>query len=452
MRQLKQRGSATRALIIGIAVVVLIVAAFGSWLVLGPGPMDFASGKRGAPGSNSAGVPAELANASLIQRGEYLTRAADCIACHTTEGGQPFAGGRPFVLPFGTMYSTNITPDKKTGIGEYTDAEFIRAVHQGIARDGKRLYPAMPFASYTYMTDADALAIKAYLFSLQPVESAPPANTLSFPFNQRWLMGFWSAFFNPDKRFEPNTEKSAEWNRGAYLAEAMAHCGECHTPRNAAFSLDNRKKFAGAKQAGWLAYNISSDKQTGIGQWSLAEIAQYIATGHAKGRGTADGPMGEAVEYSLRYLTASDINALAAYVASVPPTSSKDQPAVKDAAAPHDHNIGVAASIDPRGKEVYEGACVSCHGWSGNSPILDYANLTGSRAVNDPSATNVVQIILAGSSPTSVHGGLYMPDFGSAYSDTEVAAVANYVTARFGSEPSNLTATHVADLRKEVSK
>jgi mono/diheme cytochrome c family protein len=453
MRRLTQRGSAMRPFIIGIAVVVLVAAAFGSWLVLGPGPMDFASGKRGAPGSSSGGVPAELTGASLIQRGEYLTRAADCVACHTIEGGQPFVGGRPFVLPFGTMYSTNITPDKKTGIGEYTDAQFLRAMHQGIARDGTRLYPAMPYASYTYMTDDDALAIKAYLFSLTPVEAPPPANTLSFPYNQRWLMGFWSAFFNPDKRFQPDTGKSAEWNRGAYLAEAMAHCGECHTPRNAAYSLDNRRKFAGAKQAGWVAYNISSDKQMGIGSWSPAEIAQYISTGHAKGRGTADGPMGEAVEYSLRYLTPSDINALAAYVASVPPVSSKDQPAaVKDAAAPHEHNMGVAASMDPRGKEVYEGACVSCHGWSGNSPILDYADLTGSRSVNDPSATNVVQIILSGTSHTNVHGGLYMPDFGSAYSDTEVAAVANYVTARFGSEPSNLTATNVADLRKEVSK
>jgi len=441
-----------RALIIGIAVVVLIAAAFGSWLVLGPGPMDFASGKRGAPGSGSGGVPAELASASVIQRGEYLTRAADCIACHTTEDGQPFAGGRPFVLPFGTMYSTNITPDKKTGIGEYTDAQFLRAMHQGIARDGTRLYPAMPYASYTYMTDDDALAIKAYLFSLAPVAAPRPANTLSFPFNQRWLMGLWSAFFNPDKRFQPDTEKSAEWNRGAYLAEAMAHCGECHTPRNAAFSLDNRRKFAGAKQAGWVAYNISSDKQTGIGSWSRAQIAQYISTGHAQSRGTADGPMGEAVEYSLKFLTPSDINALAVYVASVPPTASKNQPAVKDAAAPHEHNMGVTVSTDPRGKEVYEGACVSCHGWSGNSPILDYADLTGSRSVNDPSATNVVQIILSGSSHTNVHGGLYMPDFGSAYSDTEVAAVANYVTARFGAEPSNLTATNVAELRKEVSK
>jgi mono/diheme cytochrome c family protein len=445
-----QRGSATRTLILAVAVIAIIAAAFGAWLVLGPGPMDFAAGKRGAPASSSAGVPAELTSANLVQRGEYLTRAADCVACHTTEGGQPFAGGRPFVLPFGTMYSTNITPDKKTGIGEYTDAEFLRAMHQGVARDGTRLYPAMPYASYTYMTDDDALAIKAYLFSLAPVDVPRPTNTLSFPYNQRWLMGLWSTFFNSDKRFQPNTERSAEWNRGAYLAEAMAHCGECHTPRTLAFSLDNRKKFAGAKQAGWVAYNISGDKQSGIGEWTPAEIAQYISTGHSKGRGTADGPMGEAVEYSLKYLTQSDINALAAYVASVPPTASKNQPAVKDAAAPHEHSMGVAASIDPRGKEVYEGACVSCHGWSGESPILDFANLTGTRAVNDPTATNVVQIVLSGSGHS--RGALYMPDFGAAYSDNEIAAVANYVTARFGSEPSNLTAANVADLRKEVSK
>lgn len=455
MTRLAQRGAA-RPLLLVIGAVVVIAAGFGLWLVMGPGPTDFAGGKRtaltgdGAP----AGVPAELANASLIERGQYLARAADCVACHSTEGGQPFAGGRPFVLPFGTMYSTNITPDKKTGIGDYSDADFLRAMHQGIARDGTRLYPAMPYAAYTYMTDADALAIKAYLFSLPPVAAPRQTNTLSFPFNQRWLMGMWSFFFNPDKRFEPNTERSAEWNRGAYLAEAMAHCGECHTPRSLAFSLDNRHKFAGAKQAGWVAYNISGDKESGIGDWSAEDIAHYIGSGHAAGRGTADGPMGEAVENSLRYLTPGDIAALTAYVASVPAVKSHDQPPVKTAAAPADHNIGVSASVDPRGKEIYEGACVSCHGWSGASPILGYANLTGARAINDPTATNVVQIILAGSSRDSAHGSgsLYMPEFGSAYSDTEVAAVANYVTARFGSSPSNLTAANVADLRKEVSK
>lgn len=264
MRRFSQRGAVTRTLLYALVVVVLLVAAAGLWLVAGPGPMDFAGGKRapltGAAGpassgpgvSGPTGIPAELANASLIERGQYLTRAADCVACHTKDGGQPFTGGRPFVLPFGTLYSTNITPDKKTGIGEYSDADFLRAMHKGIARDGSHLYPAMPYASYTYMTDEDALAIKAYLFSLAAVDAAPPANTLTFPYNQRWAMGLWAAFFNPDKRFELNTERSAEWNRGAYLAEAMAHCGECHTPRNLAFALDNRRKFAGAKQAGWV--------------------------------------------------------------------------------------------------------------------------------------------------------------------------------------------------------
>jgi mono/diheme cytochrome c family protein len=452
----RQQGAA-RPLVIAIVAIVVIAAAIGLWLVMGPGPMDFAGGKRvalsgGGGGASPVGVPAELVNANLIQRGEYLTRAADCVACHTTEGGQPFAGGRPFVLPFGTMYSTNITPDKKTGIGEYSDAEFLRAMHQGIARDGTRLYPSMPYASYTYMTDADALAIKAYLFSLAPVEAPRRSNTLAFPYNQRWLMGFWSFFFNPDRRFEPNADRSPQWNRGAYLAEAMGHCGECHTPRNLAYALDNRHKYAGAKQSGWVAYNITSDKETGIGEWSADELAQYIGKGHAAGRGTADGPMGEAVENSLRFLTPGDVSALAAYVSTVPPVKSHDQPPVKTAAAPAEHNMGVSASIDPRGKELYEGACVSCHGWSGASPILDYANLTGARAVNDPTATNAVQIIIAGSSRNSAHGDLYMPEFGSAYSDMEVAAVANYITARFGASPSNLTAANVADLRREVSK
>jgi mono/diheme cytochrome c family protein len=457
MTRASERGAATRAILIVIVALVVFAAGLGLWLVLGPGPMDFAGGKRDAltsapAGAGPTGVPADLANASLLERGQYLTRAADCIACHTTEDGQPFAGGRSFVLPFGTLYSTNITPDKKTGIGDYTDADWLRAIHKGIARDGTRLYPAMPYASYTYMTDEDALAIKAYLFSLPPVESPRPTNTLSFPFNQRWLMSFWSMMFNSDKRFEPNHERSAEWNRGAYLAEAMAHCGECHTPRTVAFSLDNRHKFAGAKQAGWVAYNISSDKVTGIGDWKPEEIAQYVGSGHAAGRGTADGPMGEAVEYSLRYLTPADASAIAAYVATVPAVTGENQPAVKQEPAPADHSMGVAAAVDPRGKQVYEGACASCHDWSGLSPIVAYANLVGARAVNDPTATNLVQIVLAGSSRQNLHGNVYMPDFGSAYSDAEVAAVANYVTARFGSTPSGVTAANVADLRKEASK
>jgi len=457
MRRVSEWGATSRAILVAIIVLVVIAAGFGLWLALGPGPTDFAGGKRGAltatpDGAGLTGVPAELAQASLVERGQYLTRAADCVACHTAKGGEPFAGGLAFASPFGTLYSTNITPDRKTGIGDYTDADWRRVIHKGVARNGTRLYPAMPYASYTYMTDEDALAIKAYLFSLPPVEAPRAANTLSFPFNQRWLMIFWSAMFNSDERFEPHTERSAEWNRGAYLAEAMAHCGECHTPRTLAFSLDNRHKFAGTKQAGWVAYNISSDKETGIGEWKPEEIAQYVGTGHAAGRGTANGPMGEAVEFSLRYLTPADVSAIATYVATVPAVKGKKQPSVKKEPAPADHSAGVAAMVDPRGKEVYEGACASCHGWSGLSPILDYANLVGARAVNDPTATNLVQIVLNGNSRENAHGSLYMPDFGSSYSDTEVAAVANYVTARFGSAPSGLTASKVAELRKETSK
>jgi mono/diheme cytochrome c family protein len=211
------------------------------------------------------GVPDSMRQAGLLERGKYLTEAADCVVCHTAPGGKQYAGGFAFKLPFGTMYSTNITPDPETGIGKYTDQEFLDTMHRGIRRDGARLYPAMPYTSYTYVTDADALAIKAYLFSLAPVRAVPPENTLMFPFNQRWAMTFWSLVFNPDTRFQPDTSQSLKWNRGAYLAEALAHCGECHTPRNIGFPLNNRKKFAGAPVAGWRAFNISSDKATGLG-------------------------------------------------------------------------------------------------------------------------------------------------------------------------------------------
>ena len=202
-------------------VVAAAVFIYFLWIILGPGPMHFAGGKRVAMGNyrggDPTGVPAELSPARLIERGRYLARAADCEACHTSEDGVAYAGGRAFVLPFGTLYSTNITPDPETGIGHYTDADFLKALHKGIGPGGKRLYPAMPYASYTYMSDADALAIKAYLFSLQPVRVAARKTVLSFPFNQRWLMGIWALLFNPDKRFEPHAQRDAQWNRGAYL-------------------------------------------------------------------------------------------------------------------------------------------------------------------------------------------------------------------------------------------
>jgi mono/diheme cytochrome c family protein len=233
--------------------IVVGAAMTLAWIVFAPGPTDFAGGHPVTlaeyQDSDPTGVPPELRQTSVVERGECLARAADCVVCHTATGGEPFAGGLGFRLPFGTMYSTNITPDTETGIGKYTDAEFLDAVHKGIGRGKRRLYPAMPYASYAYMTDADALAIKAYLFSLKPVRATPPQNTLEFPFNQRGLMAVWSALFNPDERFRPRAERSPEWNRGAYLAEALGHCGECHTPRNLFQALNSRHKFAGTVQA-----------------------------------------------------------------------------------------------------------------------------------------------------------------------------------------------------------
>jgi mono/diheme cytochrome c family protein len=447
--------STASRILIRLVLLGVVILGIGIWFIRGPGPMDFAGGSTVALAdyheASPTGVPASLAKASLVERGAYLAKAADCMVCHTAPGGKEYAGGLAFKLPFGMLYSTNITPDKETGIGNYSDGDFLNALHRGVRRDGARLYPAMPYTSYTYISDDDALAIKAYLFSLAPVHAAPPENTLQFPFNQRWGMMFWSAVFNPNTRFEPNTSKSAEWNRGAYLAEALAHCGECHTPRNLAFALDNRKKFAGALTAGWRAFNITSDKQTGLGGWSDEQLVSYLSTGHAVGRGTASGPMGEAVDHSFSQLAPEDIHAIVAYLRSVPPISSPDLPATPAPPAPASHKEGVTIA-DISGKRIFEGTCVSCHGWTGESPVSPFATITGSVAVNDPSAINVAQIVISGTKRHTPDGVLSMPAFGDAYSDEEIAAVANYVTARFGGKGSKLTARDVADLREQTAQ
>jgi mono/diheme cytochrome c family protein len=439
-------------IISAIVVVILGVCTLG--YLIGPGPMDFAHGKRvdiaNYSGSDPTGVPVALAHEDIVKRGEYLARAADCAVCHTATGGDKFAGGLAFLLPFGTLYSTNITPDKGTGIGNYTDAEFLQAIHRGVRKDGAHLYPAMPFTSYTYMSDADALAIKAYLFSLAPIHAPAKENSLAFPFNQRWAIAAWSMAFSTDSRFRPNAERSGEWNRGAYLAEALAHCGECHTPRNLAFALDNRKKFGGAVTAGWHAYNVSSDQPSGIGAWHDDDLLAYLAAGHAPGHGTAGGPMGEAVDESFSTLAPDDVKALVTYLRSVPPTTEGGFTAPLARAASSSHREGVNADV--RGKLIYEGACVSCHGWSGESSLRDFATLTGARAVNDAQGTNVAQIVINGMKRATPEGVAEMPAFGHAFSDVEIAAVANFVTGRFGNAASALDEKDIARLRGQTSQ
>ena len=433
----------------GIVVVAGAVAAgVVGWMVFQPGAYGFAGGTpvelATYKGPSPTGVPAELASADAATKGAYIARMGDCEACHTAKGGEPFAGGRAFVLPFGIIYTPNLTPDPETGIGKWSDADFLNAVHRGIAPDGSHYYPAFPYPSYTLLTDDDVLAIKAYLFSLKPVRQANKPNTFAFPYNQRWLMTIWASLFNPDHRFRPIDGQSPEWNRGAYLVEAAGHCGECHTPRNLMQALDQRRKFAGGVAEGWNAYNISADKVSGIGDWSAEELSAYLSSGHVKGRGTASGPMREAVELSLASLTKSDISAIVTYLQSVPAVAS-DLPKL---AGPAPATPQVAGLDNPVGQRLFEGSCVSCHTWTGAGAAIGQAQLTGTRAVNDSSAANVVQMILNGNGrPNTPHP--YMPSFAHSYSDAEIAAVANYVTARFGSTPSRVTAADVANARRQ---
>jgi mono/diheme cytochrome c family protein len=373
----------------------------------------------------------------LVARGEYVTRAADCAGCHTAPGGKMFAGGRAFDLPFGTLYSPNITPDKDTGIAGYTDDEWVSVLHEGVARGGKHLYPAMPYPSYTAMSREDALAVKAYLMSLTPVAAKIPDNTIGFPFNQRWAMFFWNLFNNPDTRFVPDSTKSDAYNRGAYLVDALGHCGECHTPRNFMMGLKNSQKFAGAEQVGWLAYNLTGDATHGIGGWSDAQLTQYLSTGHAEGHGPASGPMAEAVEYSLRYLKPDDIAAMVTYLRGVPALAEGPPVATGAPVAP-------AGTLGPR---LFAQACAGCHLPSGDGRQSPWAALRGSHSAADPAATNLIQVLTHGSEIETAQGLMFMHAFTGGYTDEELAALGNYTASQFGGRAGAITPEQIRKQR-----
>ena len=398
-------------------------------------------------------APAALAadDPALVARGAYLATAADCVACHTVPGGQRFTGGRAFALPFGTLYSGNITPDRETGIGDWTDDEFVRAVHEGVGKGGEHLYPAFPYATFTAMSREDVLAIKAYLFSLPAVHAPAKPNQIAFPFNMRFGMMAWNIFYNPDKRFTPDPAKSAEWNRGNYLTNALGHCAECHTPRDILFGLQQSRSFAGTTLEGWKAYNITPDADTGLDHWSDEALASFLSTGHADGHGVASGPMAEVIDLSLRHLTPSDIHAMVTYLKSLPPQPGgvgpkvdPDPPTLVQAS----YGPGPLASGAPDlGRRIFEGSCASCHSWDGAGLQTPYAGLRGDRSVNDPDANNVIQVVLQGANLHTPAGLVTMPSFANAYTDTEIAAVADYVVQRFGGATARVTPADVARLR-----
>jgi mono/diheme cytochrome c family protein len=261
------------------------------------------------------------AGEDAIKRGEYLTRAGGCFSCHTAPGGQPLAGGRALATPFGTFYSPNITPDPETGIGHWTDSQFLQALREGVRLDGANYFPVFPYPSFTGISDSDALAIKAYLFSLPPVRQQNRPHDIGFPFSWRLLQTGWKLLFFTRGPFQPSPEWSAAYNRGAYLVTALAHCGECHTPRNLFGAVRRSMRLTGTPDGpnGQLVPNITPDRGTGIGKWERDDIVELLRTGSTPEQSKVKGAMREAIADGLKYLSDEDLTAVADYLLAQPP-------------------------------------------------------------------------------------------------------------------------------------
>ena len=339
-------------------------------------------------------------------------------------GSLEFAGGVAFTLPFGTIYSSNLTADADTGLGGWTDEDFVAAVRSGIARGGRHLYPAHPYTTYAGMARNDVLAIKAYLDGLPAVKHAVPASELSFPYSQRGLLPLWNAFYQPPVGFKSDPGHDGNWNRGAYLANALGHCGECHTPRNFAYALRSEQALSGATTRGWKAYDITS---TGLAGWTLEALDAYLATGHAPGHGTTAGPMKEVVAFDTAQLTADDRRALVQYLLGSHQAPAAPAVPIKSVADP--------ASL---GANLYAGTCAGCHALDAGTAAAAPGDLRGASSVRDPSGTNVLRLIAEGS-PHGSDAGAAMPAFARAYSTAERAALANFVLAQWGGLTPKLT-------------
>ncbi|WP_322064505.1 cytochrome c [Burkholderia ubonensis] len=396
-----------------------------------------------------ASTGAQPQGGALIARGRYLATAADCAACHTVPGGRPFAGGVSFKLPFGTIFAPNITPDRDHGIGAWSDAEFARALREGVGRHGEDLYPAFPYTSYAKLSTDDVLAIRAFLATLEPVNASAPSNDLMFPFDQRRLMRAWKLLFFDSKPFTPDVTRSASWNRGSYLVNGLAHCGECHTPRNLLFASKTAEPLSGGVVDGWKAWNITPDPDAGVGKWSDSDLVAYLSSGYASGHGAASGSMREAVEMSLSRLPRRDIEDMVTYLRTVPSrrTDAADAVAVASALPRQSVRREPGPGGDGIGKRVFEAACVSCHAYDGNGQQSMRASLVGAHALTDPTGDNLVRLLLAGSRSRDDVPATAMPAFGAAYSDVEIAAVANYAIAQFGGNSGQVTPNQVATAR-----
>jgi mono/diheme cytochrome c family protein len=366
----------------------------------------------------------------LVRRGRDLAAIGNCSSCHTPRGGRDFAGGLPVPTPFGTIFSTNITPDSDTGIGHWSEAAFRRAMRSGVDRDGRHLYPTFPYDHFTDVTDDDDRALYAYLMTREPVRAPARQNQLSFPLDRRWLIAGWKLLFLRQGNYQPEPTRSAEWNRGAYLVEGLAHCGACHTPRNALGAERTDASFAGGNVDNWQAYALNGHSPAVV-PWEKAALAAYLRQGWHPDHGTARGPMAEVVS-NLSAVPASDVQAIATYMADVfgprPPAplpASEDTTAsIADAAHPSGDN----------GAAIYKAACATCHE---SARPLPYGGikLGLSTALSAPAPNNLANIVLSGVRPVEGERSPIMPGFAASMDDRQIAALLTYLRARFGKGP-----------------
>ncbi|MBW4024434.1 MAG: c-type cytochrome [Proteobacteria bacterium] len=365
-----------------------------------------------SPGQGPAQT--QNADAALIAKGKYLTTMGDCVGCHTANGGHEFAGGQYMGMPFGAISTPNITPDVETGIGKYTDADFIRLMHHGVTRSGQYIYPAMPYPWYATVPDDDLLAIKAYLFSLPPIDAPRRPNHVWFPFTIRPAISIWDALFVPGKTFRPDPRLTAEQNRGSYIVNGLEHCGECHNHRNFLGNTAIALNVLGAPITKWYAPSLRFDPTTGIGRFSDKDLVEFLGTGDSPQMGTVAGPMAEVIDYSTKHLSESDRKAIVAYLHTLPPTPAYFE---------WKRNPGIPAML--AGRQVYLSRCASCHqpdgqGIPGKIPALD-----GNGMVTATGPQTMIRVIIGGLEARGSYA--LMPGVGVNMSDKEVAEVTNYV-------------------------
>ncbi len=399
-------------------------------LVVGGAAVAFMIAWRPAIAAIDPPVPQSF-DPEIVKHGRQLAAIGNCNDCHTVRGGKNFAGGLPVPTPFGTIYSTNITPDPETGIGRWSEAAFRRAMRAGVDREGRHLYPTFPYDHFTNVTEEDDRALYAFLMTREPIVAPARANELPFPLDQRFVIAGWKVLFLRSDTYQPDATKSSEWNRGAYLVEGLAHCGACHTPRNALGAERSSASFAGGESDYWSAYAINTQSPAPV-PWDAEALYGYLRNGWHPDHGTARGPMAQVVS-NLSSVPASDVHAIATYMADVfgapEPERSREKVLAQAMSAAEK-----ATRAEPQGEAIYAAACATCHE-GGRPPPYGGIALSLSSAISSPDPRNVANIVLAGVRPVEGERSPIMPGFAPSMNDRQIAALMNYLRSRFTTGP-----------------